>query len=359
VGCGPIADVKWLKLGTTDRIMALRDELAMTAEGWVGGDRTWRRCKMRAELDIARYNELTTDMKAKVDKEGWYGLPNEKHKYPDYRLQLNDVENIQKPLVIVRSPKYAILKAFASILDKSWHRYMFPFGCYFITRNETIDNTLAHDETTKHVMYGNNGVRLEQQGAGRDPPRTDLVDEWVRDFAGTQPGQDMGVVINPCSVTAADILYLCNVRGYIDRLLYTLLVIDWAKEHGVNLLIHRRVQEGVRGDSRRDYDGDSNRGLSAMQQFISLEKHLFVFGCIHNHLETIRNNYNFVGGYWDDKIKQLKHIYESLQARFQITPGTLDAELRPFLVQEATPESKGRLATVFKNTSKVSERPRN
>ena len=334
VGCGPIADVNWLKLGTAERIIALRDETIMTMEGWTCGDRTWRRCKMRAEHDIDRFRNLSRDMQAKVLEQGLRGLDvSRSSQSATYQLQTkNGVVETRQSVTVVRAPMFAILKAFAPILDKSWHRYMFPFGCYFLSRNSPNFPEVRNRDNVHNA----------------DIVDTGLWDEWRRDLLVKNT---TGNPINPCSVSAADILYLCNVRGYIDRLLYTMLVVEWAKEHGVNLLVHQRIVTSEGGSP------SLGERPEAATQFISLEKHLHFFGCIHNHLETIRTNYNFVGGYWDEKLKQMKQLYESLQARFNITPGTLDAEFRPFLIHEVG-EGRNAITDIFKNAGRVAERPR-
>lgn len=47
---------------------------------------------------------------------------------------------------------------------------------------------------------------------------------------------------NHYSVTMADVLYLCNTTGYLDRYTYMIGILIWAKRHGYNLLVHRRPQ---------------------------------------------------------------------------------------------------------------------
>ena len=43
-------------------------------------------------------------------------------------------------------------------------------------------------------------------------------------------------MINPYAVACADILYLCNTGGYLERFVYIVGIIMWAKRNGVNLL---------------------------------------------------------------------------------------------------------------------------
>ena len=47
--------------------------------------------------------------------------------------------------------------------------------------------------------------------------------------------------INPHSVTAADILYLCNTTNYLERYMYIIGIIIWAKRYGCNLLRYIKV----------------------------------------------------------------------------------------------------------------------
>lgn len=314
VGCGPIAETNWIKLGTSDLIIAMRDELQMNKNGVTIGDRTWRRCKMRAETEIQRYESLNEEARIRCDKAGIKGIE-DPGKSPTYILQVGDEEKERKTKTFIRCPKYAIMKAFAPILDKCWHRYMFPFGCYFLDRGSNTEST------------------------------SEVWRDWASDLI-----QNNNLAMNPYSVTSSDILYLCNVRGYLDRMLYILVVLEWAKERGVNLLIHRRMRNS---DESSFFSEDE---ISPAEQYISAEKHIFVFGSIQNHLETITNNYNFVGGYWDEKIRQLRKLYDSLQVKFRLTPGSLDTEFETFLIKDTVAQARTDLTLVFKKCSLVGER---
>jgi hypothetical protein len=100
-------------------------------------------------------------------------------------------------------PEFSVHKAFEYLNDKFWHRYLFPFGCF---QWEEIP-------VTTH-----NG--------------------W-KDWADGMCKRDERYV-NIYSVTAADILYLCNTVGYLERFIYIVGVILWAKKHGCNLLRYDR-----------------------------------------------------------------------------------------------------------------------
>lgn len=324
VGCGPVAEANWLRLGTADAIVAMRDELQMSKSGWICGDRTWRRCKLRAEREIEKFEALSEAKQQECRNAKFKGIQDPKGR-PPFIIQVGEKETDEidrQPLSIIRSPKYAILKAFLPILDKCWHRFMFPMGCYILDR----------------------GVNNENSG--------EVWKDWAADMLQHQTGGTS--YVNPYSVAAADILYLCNVRGYLDRLLYSLIVIEWAKERGVNLLIHRRARTNE--DGSYNNWADLEDGISPAEQFISIEKHLHVFGCIKNHLEVLQNNYTNVGGFWDEKLKQLKKLYHSLQSQFHISQGYLDTDLDKFLVKEVNVQSKQDLLPVFKRCCNVGDR---
>lgn len=102
--------------------------------------------------------------------------------------------------------------SFRYITDKLWHRYLFPFGTFI-------------------YQVPTNGGKFETN--------------WRKYMLSAQ--RDNHLVMNPYSVTAADVLYLCNTGGYLDRYLYLIGIILWAKRHGVNLLMHVRPKHSRPG----------------------------------------------------------------------------------------------------------------
>lgn len=108
--------------------------------------------------------------------------------------------------------------AFRYITDKLWHRYLFPFGTFM------------------YQVSGNGG-------GGK------FEANWRKYMLTAQ--RDNNLIMNPYSVAAADVLYLCNTGGYLDRYLYLIGVILWAKRHGVNLLMHIRPKHSRPGSCHK------------------------------------------------------------------------------------------------------------
>jgi hypothetical protein len=134
--------------------------------------------------------------------------------------------------------------------------------------------------------------------------------------------------VNPYSVTAADVLYLCNTIGYLERFIYVLGVILWAKKYGCNLLRFNRKPGR--------YHVDSN-----FRTFISLERFFHVFGSIHMHRKVLMANKQEVGGNWNEMLDVLDRLETKMCQEFAVAKHSLPG-LRPAWVRQAVPVSRVR-----------------
>lgn len=139
-GPGPVACQTYWKTGHFMLLQGMRDETKMTQHGYAIGDRTWKRAYRQAMDDIRRYNKLTKAQQTECEAKGMEGIPDpDNSKYRSPVIELDDRTSGSKTTVKgcrkVRAPRYAILKAFSHIGDKHWHRYLFPFGCYFYEKS--------------------------------------------------------------------------------------------------------------------------------------------------------------------------------------------------------------------------------
>ena len=141
-GCGPVAPQDWVVLRTYAKIIELREGVRMDTSGTVLCDRDFKRFYQEAIRQMASTNTVM-------------GRVN------------------------------AIEIAFRSMLDKLWHRYMFPFGTFLYV---TPPTSAGKTETTFKE--------------------------------GLHTGKDAKCLINPHSVALADVLYLCNTAGYLERFVY-------------------------------------------------------------------------------------------------------------------------------------------
>ena len=134
-GCAPVAPSDDIVLRTYDRILEVRNETRFTELGLAIGDRTFKRCYQQALREIARYELASDSLKKDADNGKFKGVryvfngtgTHAGIKYPLLR-KANEKEVADG---VLRKPNYAVQKAFECIMDKHWHRYMFPFGCFF------------------------------------------------------------------------------------------------------------------------------------------------------------------------------------------------------------------------------------
>lgn len=289
--CGPMAPINWVSTRSYPRAIELRDEMRMDEDGLTIGDRTFKRLYQSCEIGIQRYNALTAEEKKTVDAAGWKG-----HRFtPDDPLFLGPI----------RTPTYTVEHAFRFVMDKYWHRYLLPFGCFAVQ---------------KPTMTG----------AGWDA--------WKRHQLGDS--RNTGNLMNPCSVTAADVLYLVNTTGYLDRLIYIVGIILWAKKDaGVNLLRH--VSAPPRDSATEQFD-----------RYMTMEKHIHLFGCLYMHRKVIESN-QMITNNWKDTIELLSLFLVECYSRFGLTRDCLNHDLDNMIVEAPKTSSLVNLQAFFPGATRI------
>ena len=196
--------------------------------------------------------------------------------------------------------------AFLGMRDKLWHRYLFPFGTFFFDASQA--NQGRSERLWKEQMH--------------------------------KAAKDHANVINPYSVAAADVLYLCNTGGYLERFVYLLGIILWAKRNGFNLLHHRRPTR-------------SEDSVSKMDLFYTLEKHLHVFGSIWLHVHVMQTNKHDVGGNWNDMLQMLEHLNVDLMGEFGVDKNLCHSRVKDMTVEKIN-GSLNTLQNFFPKANRVS-----
>ena len=310
-GCGPVAPSDDMVLRTYDRILEVRNEMRFTELGLAIGDRTFKRCYQQACRDKARYLNASDAMQKDADKAGYKGVrfvfDNTKHTsdgvtYPGIRRAGTG----EVPDGVLRKPEYAVQKAFEYLSDKNWHRYMFPFACFFYEK----------------------------------APKTGMWKDWT---AGLVCGRNEDYSVNPYSVTAADVLYLCNTIGYLERYIYIIGIILWAKSYGCNLL---------RFASRPG----CNTKDTHFRRFVTLERHFYMFGSIHMHRRVLEANRQDVGGNWDEVMERLELLETTCCQNFSVPKNTLSSDFDNTIIRK-TRTNLTMLAQVFPKCGKISDKP--
>lgn len=240
-GCGPVAPQDWLVLRTYAKILEMRDETRMDDAGLAIGDRTFKRCYQTAMEDMASTPGAASNASKKAE---------------------------------------IIQAAFRPIMDKMWHRYLFPFGTYSIKAN-TTGNSKYETDFKKNMSVNSKAM------------------------------------MNKYSVTAADILYLCNTGGYMERFIYIIGVIMWAKRHGFNLLHHRH----------------STNSINKLDEYYTLEKHLHVFGSILLHQWVMESNKLDVGGNWGDILVALQGLLSEAISDFGLDKNTFESRVKDLTIK--------------------------
>lgn len=220
------------------------------------------------------------------------------------KLVQGDKTTSTAPHPRLRSPEHAVKWAFKYLTNKHWHRYLLPFGCFF------YDRVTACDGVWKM---------------------------WVDSLLPCKANPALR--INPYSVTAADVLYLCNTTGYLERFMFVIGVIVWAKRRGCNLLIHTR-------------QGD--RTTADYCLFMTLEKHLHLFGSIYLHRRVLESNKIDVGGNWTETLEMLNRLENECCTEFGLDRVTLRRDLENMTV-ERVKSNLSLLQSVFPKCARVSE----
>jgi hypothetical protein len=139
-------------------------------------------------------------------------------------------------------------------------------------------------------------------------------------------------------VASADILYLCNTGGYLERYVYIIGVLIWAKRHGFNLLHHRRP----------------GRSANKLDEYYTLEKHLHIFGSILLHQWVMESNKLDVGGNWGEMMQVLQHLLAEAMADFGIDKNLFEARVRDMTVKSVMGSVSG-ITTYFSRANRVKE----
>lgn len=263
-GCGPVAPHDWVVLRTYNRIAEMREGVRMDDNGVTLSDRDFKRFYQTARAAI-------------------------------------------EPSMTIKGRMTAIELAFRPMLDKCWHRYMFPFGTFAYV--------------------------APSAGAGKS--ETDYRDTL-------RQGLDPRQYINPYSVALADVLYLCNTAGYLERFVYTIGILLWAKRESFNLLHHRR------------YRGRDVRRMSRLDMFLTLEKHLHVFGSIWLHLHVMQSNKQQVGGNWNEMMLSLETLGRELMAEFNVDRELVEARVKDMTLR-TLPGSLDGLTRFFRGANRVAD----
>lgn len=219
-----------------------------------------------------------------------------------YQTALEDVKSISAGDTKRRGE--AIHQAFLPVQDKLWHRYLFPFGTYAVK-----------------VSQSNN------------KPESDVKETML-------VSRDKRSMMNPFSVAAADILYLCNTAGYLSRFLYIIGVIIWAKNNGCNLLHHHRQKKRA--------------GSSKLDEYFSLEKHLHFFGSIYLHINVMECNQGQVGGNWNETVTELKRLYQAAASEFGMNLGRFEEQVRDLTIRSVV-GSFSAVTAFFSKANRVQE----
>ena len=151
--------------------------------------------------------------------------------------------------------------------------------------------------------------------------------------------------MNPYSVTAADILYLCNTGGYMDRFIYLIGIIMWAKRNGLNLLHHMRPNHSKPGQCHKQ-----NR----LDHFYTLEKHLHVFGSIALHMWVMETNKQDVGGNWMETLETLHRLNVELTNEFGVDLNMIESHTKSMTIRAMNSNIMG-LKQFFVKAARVSE----
>lgn len=235
----------------------MREGMRMDDQGVTLGDRDFKRYSQEAMRQI----ELLTKKTGGSDP---------------VKLSVEDrvdaIEGAFRPILAVLgcfTQKHA-----RTLSDKLWHRYLFPFGTYIFE--------MSNASTSKTEALFKETLMQPRKNASK----------------GTY-------YMNPFSVCMADILYLCNTEGYLERFMAILWIILWAKGNGVNLLRHHRKSK-----SRPD--------ASRLDQFFTLEKHLHLFGSIWLHRHVMQCNQIEVGGNWEVAMNKLNMLEDQLLIAFGV-----------------------------------------
>ena len=201
----------------------------------------------------------------------------------------------EHPDGMLREPKYAAQKAFEYLNDKHWHRYLFPFGCFF------IENPFQSHQGWK---------------------------DWT---CGLTKGRHNESYINPHSVSMMDVRMLVNNQGYMSRFIDNLgiiLTLKKSREAGglfeFDVLQCFRLPGCVPGDH-------------AFRRFLTLERYFHVFGSLLMHMNAMQESQYRFGGGWYKDIGMLQQLQKDLCKVFNVKAADIEKEFSMAVVETVRP----------------------
>ena len=299
-GCGPVAPAEWIVLRTYQKIIELRDEIRFDTLGITQGDQTFKRRYQQALRDIHKWKQYTETKEKPPTKGEW--------------AQAGSHESFWFKNDYLRNETEAVEHAFKDLKNKYWHRYMFPFACFFLEKQSM--GPLMPWVEAGHMLSGNANI-----------------------------GTSGSVCINPYSVTATDVLYLCNTTGYLERFVFVIGILLWAKRNGCNLLKHEKSRYMDRKSAPRD---------QAVIDFFTMDKHFHVFGSIYMHRRVLECNKMDVGGNWNEMLEILDQLETEMMNEWGLDKHALRRDFEHMIVK-STKHTLTTLKSAFPSVSKVGE----
>lgn len=281
--CSLKAPSSWFVTDNAQKILNMRDEVWMNEQGFGVGDYSFVRMYQNAQGECNRYWLASQEMKAAADACGYKGVKyvftrhmkrgrvkedSPEVVFPEIRLATAK----ERPDGVLRSPQHAVRKAFESINDGNWHRYMLPWGCYFMS----------------DVPDSHRGWR-----------------KWKK--ALLSPSSRPDLFINPFAVTHVDVLYLISSTGYLERFHYFLGILRWAQKQKVDLL-ECRPTKGCKSDTE-------------FRRFLTQERYMHLIGSMQtlycvikeiHHSDVLERPTPYWTGQADliqDKLKEIQKLF--------------------------------------------------
>lgn len=135
---GPSVPNDYLCLNSSAAILEVRNEFRPTELGLNMGDATFTRCFQEAMRASTMYENAPESLRTEAEKQCYLGAPficDGAETRNGKRLpRLRKAGSNEFPDGFLRTKPYAAQKAFEFLNDKFWHRHLFPFGCYFVSK---------------------------------------------------------------------------------------------------------------------------------------------------------------------------------------------------------------------------------
>lgn len=135
---GPSVPNDYLCLNSSAAILEVRNEFRPTELGLNMGDATFTRCFQEAMRASTMYENAPESLRTEAEKQCYLGAPficdGAETRNGKRLLRLQKAGSNEFPDGFLRTKPYAAQKAFEFLNDKFWHRHLFPFGCYFVSK---------------------------------------------------------------------------------------------------------------------------------------------------------------------------------------------------------------------------------